>query len=452
MDDKVKRLTEEVKAHLQAAQQVAAAADDAGRDFTDEERSQVQERMGKAQEAKQQLNDAKADADVRTAIRDLGDSVGLVDSEAEAQKRRDQADSGGYVHTPSGIGETFISSQQYAELLKSAPNGQFGKDMRVQSRPVGYKDLVTRVDPASGGAFGEQTDYRGVLVGPEQFYRPLTLRSLVTAGTTDTDQIEYSRITGWTNNAAPVPEATSAEPVGSGTTPVTEAQGGVKPQSGFTATRVTTPVRTIAHWMPITKRALSDAAQVRTLIDNFLQVGLEEELEDQMIAGDGTGENFEGLSTVSGTQAQDLVADPAGKPEGFGKLLTLRRAKTKVRTVGRSVANGYVIHPSDWESIEELSDNDGRFYGDGPFGAGRPGSLWGLPVIESEAQTPGVAWAGDFRKAILWNRQQASITVTDSHADFFVRNLVAILAEMRAGFGVIQPSAFVRVSLATAAG
>ena len=39
------------------------------------------------------------------------------------------------------------------------------------------------------------------------------------------------------------------------------------------------------------------------------------------------------------------------------------------------------------------------------------------------------------------------MTATDSHMDFFIRNLVAILAEMRAAFGVIQPSAFCKVTL-----
>lgn len=446
MSDKISRLAEELKAHLKKAQEIAAKADDAGRDFTDAERAEVSEAMTKAQAVKKSLEDAKADTAMRSAMQDLGDSVGLIDAEAERKARQKQATKDGQHKGGAGVGEVFINSEQYADMLKSAPNGQFGEKSRVQSRPVGFKNLVTGADPTSGGAF-RQEDYRGVLAGPEQFYRPLMLRELVTPGTTTSDQVEYARITGVSKNAATVPEAVTAEPVGSGTPAVTPAQAGVKPQSGFTAVRVTTPVRTIANWIPLTKRALSDAAQVRTLIDNFLQVGLEEELEDQMIAGTGTGEDFEGLATVSGTQSQPAVADPAGKPAGFGKLLALRRAKTKVRIVGRAVPNGYVIHPSDWETIEELSDNDGRFYGDGPFGAGRPGFLWGLPVIESEAATPGKPWVGDWRKAILWDREQASITATDSHADFFVRNLIAILAELRAAFGVVQPSAFVKVSL-----
>ncbi|WP_158884021.1 phage major capsid protein [Amycolatopsis anabasis] len=446
MSDKIARLTEELKAHLEKANAIAVKADDEGRDFTDEERAEVTESMRKAQEVKKALDTAKADSNVRAAIQDLGDAVGLIDGQAEAKDRRAQAEQDGYRSGTASIGETFITSEQYQDLLKSAPNGMFAKDMRVQSRPVGYKELVTGASPTSGGAFRTE-DYRGVLVGPEQFFRPLTLRQLVTGGTTTSDQIEYTRITGWNNRAAPVPEAVTSAPVGSGEPAVTPTQAGVKPESGFSTVRVTTPVRTIAHWIPATKRALSDAAQVRTLIDSFLETGLEEELEDQMIAGDGIGENFEGLASVSGTQTQPAVPDPAGKPAGFGKLLAVRRAKTKIRTVGRSVANAVVIHPNDLESLDEISDNQGRFYGDGPFGANLAQRLWNLPVVESEAAIPGTPWVGDFRKAILWDRQQASLTVTDSHADFFVRNLVAILAEMRAAFGIIQPSAFCKVTL-----
>ena len=48
---------------------------------------------------------------------------------------------------------------------------------------------------------------------------------------------------------------------------------------------------------------------------------------------------------------------------------------------------------------------------------------------------------------VLWDREQANISVSDSHADFFIRNMIAILAELRAAMGVIRPSAFVEVDL-----
>jgi HK97 family phage major capsid protein len=432
---KVKELTDELTHHLKALQDISAKTEEENRDFTDEERSLVVEHMEKAKAAKESLTQAKADGDMLKAIAELGDSIGV--TETKSEKR---TPSGLIVPERKSVGEHYVDSPEYKSLLATAPNGGFGAKQRVQSLPTGFKSLVTGTSDTSGGAF-VQNDYLGLQVAADAFQRPLTLRDVVTSGTTTSDTVEYVRMTSYTNNAAPVAEATSSAaptaPGGAGAL-VNNAGGGYKPESALAAAKVTTPVRTIAHWIPITKRALSDAAQIRTLIDAFLRYGLEEELEDQMIGGDGTGENFEGLGNVSGVQAQAWDTNA---------LTTLRKAKTKVRLVGRSLANAYLLNPADLESIDLLQDNEARYYFGGPAGVGTAGTLWGLPVIETEAVPSGVGYVGDFRKAILWDREQASISVTDSHADFFVRNLVAILAEMRAAFGVIQPNAFVEVDL-----
>ncbi|WP_051580629.1 phage major capsid protein [Pseudonocardia acaciae] len=446
--DRITRLIDELKAHLKGAQDIAAKAEAESRDFTEEERAQVTALMGKARDSKTALEQAKADQQMRRAIQEMGEGIGVVDPEEKTTRR-----------TPSGLidpsagakslGEQFVDSDAYSGLLASAPNGQFGEKMRVQSAPVGFKSLtrpaprqkalVTGTADDSAGALIE-SDRLGLQVGLDALTRPLTLRDVVTNGQTTSDTIEYPKLLSITNNAAPVPEATA-----------TTGTSGTKPESGFATTRATAVVRTIAHWIPATKRALSDAAQIKTLIDAFLFYGLDEELEDQMVSGDGTGENFTGILNTSGTQSQAAVADPAGKPPGFGKLLALRRAKTKVRLAGRAVANAYVLNPLDAETLDEISDNDGRFYFGGPAGSNVTGTLWGLPVILCEGIPQGTGVIGDWRKAILWDREQASITVTDSHADFFVRNLIAILAEMRAAFGILQPNAFVEVNLGAAA-
>ncbi|KOU20962.1 phage head [Streptomyces sp. WM6372] len=437
MTVKIDELTDQIKHHLTEARAIAAKAEAEDRDFHDDERTALNEHMAKATEAKDNLAKAKGDAGIRAALADLGDGIAL--NEKKSGERR----------TPSGLivpdektslGEHFVKSAEYAALMGTTANGQFGAKQRVQSLPVGYKSLVTGLSDTSAGAF-VTNDMRGLQVALDSFQRPLRLRDVVTNGTTTSDTVEYVRMTSTTNNAAPVAEATSSAaptaPGGAGAL-VNNAGGGYKPESALAAAKVTTPVRTIAHWIPVTKRALSDAAQIRTLIDAFLRYGLEEELEDQMISGDGTGENFEGLGNVSGVQAQAWDTNA---------LTTARKAKTKVRTVGRSIANAYLLNPADLETIDLLQDNEGRFYFGGPSGVGSASVLWGLPVIETEAVPAGTGYVGDFRKAVLWDREQASIQMTDSHADFFVRNLVAILAEMRAAFGVLQPNAFVEIDL-----
>lgn len=314
---------------------------------------------------------------------------------------------------------------EFKEWLHNlSPSGQIPESMRVgqsPAMPFDAKALITGLSDTSGGAM-VRTDYAALASLP---FRPLTLRDIITVGRTTSDVVEYPRVTGYTNNAAPVAEATT-----------TSGGTGAKPESDMTLEKITTTVKTVAHWIPATKRALSDAGQIETLINAFLNQGLEEELEDQMITGDGTGENFAGIdSLVTTAQAWSTSL-----------LETTRKARTKVRTTGRANATAYLLHPDDWERIDLLQDNEARYYFGGPAILGSP-RIWGLPVVESEGVPTGKGWCGDFKQLVLWDREQATIRVSDSHSDFFVRNLVAILAELRAAFGVFRPAALVEMDL-----
>lgn len=426
------RLRKELAETLAPARDVAAKAEAEGRDLTGEERTVVTDAVTKASGIKARIDQAEADSSLTAQLAELGDGVNLLPDAAKS--RTDVGSDGSALWTPrkgETLGQAFAKSDQLRALLKQYPNGRIPERAVVNSTPFGAKTLVTGASDTSGGAL-VGNDYRGLAVGVDVFQRPLTIRNLVTNGTTTSDTVEYVRVTATTNNAAPTAESTATADPGSMT-----AANGVKPESAMTLAKVTETVRTIAHWLPATTRALSDAGQVRTLIDTFLRYGLEEELEDQMVNGSGSGENFTGIANVSGTQSQAFEDDV---------LTTTRKAKTLVRTVGRSIATAYVMNPADWETIDLLQDNEARYYFGGPSQMGTP-RLWGLPVVESEAVPEGTAYVGDWRKAVLWDREQASITVSNSHANFFIRNMVAILAEMRAAFGVLQPSAFVEIDL-----
>lgn len=463
---KINDLIEQMKVALKAARDIAAKAEEDKRDLSAEERQQVQAKMKEAQDLKAKVEEAKKDDQLRKSLQELGDDIGLI----TPQEKAAQKTASGLVIPDlqkKSLGDYFVESAVWDTFIKHHPNGHISEQARVQTDRMGFKSLlrtaksargqkalVTGASDTSAGAY-VQNDWRGFVSGLELLERPLTMRDLVTNGTTASDTVEYAKVTAITNNAAPVAEATtSAAPTQNATTgPLVQAAGGgYKPESGFTTTRETAVVKTIAHWIPATKRALSDAAQVRTLIDNFLEYGLEEELEDQMVSGSGSGENFTGILNTSGTQSQAWVNHSGTTADEVNLLATTRKAKTLVRTVGRARANGYVFNPADVERLDLLMDNNGAFYFGGPVNSGTASGtgLWGLPVIESEAIPSGTGLVGDFSKAILWDREQSTISVTDSHGDFFVRNLVAILAELRAAFGVIQPNAFVEIDLTSA--
>jgi HK97 family phage major capsid protein len=322
------------------------------------------------------------------------------------------------------LGTVVLEDPDFKAWLGGFKDRNISDRERIHSPKVDLKALITGASSTSAGAF--VTDDVTGIVDPGTSRRPLTLRSLVTNGTTSSDTVTYVRQGAITNAAAPVAEATA-----------TSGSSGAKPESAFAFSVVSETVKTIAHWVPVTRRALGDYGQIRTMINSLLMYGLEEELEDQMVNGDGIGENFTGLNSTSNTGTQAWSTN---------MIETLRKARTKVRTEGRANPNGYLLNPIDWESLDLLKDNEARYYFGGPLAMGTP-RLWGLPVVESEAQAVGVGWVADWNLAILWDREQANILISDSHSDFFIRNLVAMLAEMRAAFGIIRPAAFIEADL-----
>lgn len=437
----VDEITTRMQAELKAADEIAQRAEDDKRDLTGEERAEVEARFKSFEQLRSRQRAAEDSAALTARIKQLGAELGATGGTAGGD--------GAQLWTPeSGVslGEAFVASAQYKSMIAQAPNGRISDRQRVQSEPFGTKSLLRGSDHTAGAGTLVPPDFRGLVDGLGQFQRPLRVRQLLTSGTTTSDLVEFVRVSSVTNSAKPTPEAKTTGPAhehkgtSAANNPADDAVG-VKPESGLTFQQMTAPVRTLPHWIPATRRALSDASQIRSLIDQWLRYGLDEQLEDQIMKGDGTGENFTGIANTSGIQTEKV-----GKAGQDTVLDACRRARTKVRVVGRATPSAYVMHPMDWEAIDLLRDNEGRFYWGGPTRLGMP-MLWGLPVVESESVPQGTAYVADWRMATLWDREQATITVSDSHADFFIKNLVAVLAEMRAAFGVVRPKAFVKVTL-----
>lgn len=423
---KTSDLTEELKSVLGEARKITDTAESEGRGLSGDDQAAIKTYFEKATELKDRIEKAKETDKMTAALADL-EGVEYVPTGAK------QAPSGHRDTKGTSIGEAFVDSPEFQDLLAQRTGDQFGQKQRVNGRPVGFKELLlTGEDRSSAGGL-IQSDYRGLQLGFTPFERPLTLRQLMSSSTTNSDTVEFAFVDGVDQNAAFTPEATE-----------TTGSSGTKPQSGFTFRRQTTTVKTIANWAAITKRALADVGQVRAMIDQFLRYGIEEEIDRQLIAGDGTGENLMGLANVSGTQ------NLSGSSSVLEDLEAIRRAKTRVRLGARTNANAVLLNPEDREEIDLLRDGNEHYYMGGPVAAGGNTTMWGLPVVESEVLDRGQAYVGDFTKSVIYDRQQASIAVTDSHDNFFIRNLVAILAETRLAFAVLQPAAFVELELSTA--
>ena len=419
----IKELRERMQAALKAARDIADAAEKGDRDFSEEERADLQRHLKEAADLKVRIKAADADADLRKQISDLGAGLEMVERPSGIV----EAVAAGKGRT---LGERFVNAPEIKEFLGRFPNGRIPESTKgLMSPPVAFKTLLTGLSDTSAGAF-VATDVTGIYEPLGR--RPLTVRDLVTNLTTESDTVEFVRQTAKITQAVPVAESNVTTYAGS-----TGQVEGAKPEGAMAFERVTETVKTIAVWIPATKRALSDAGQLRGLIDSELRADLEEDLEDEIVAGSGSGEHFTGILNTSNVLTQAWDTD---------MLTTIRKARTAVTVTGRSRPTALLVHPNDAEALDLLKDLQGRYYFGGPADGGAA-RVWRVPVVECEALTEGEALLGDFRKAIIWDREQASISISDSHEDFFVRNMVAILGEMRAAFGVRRPSAFCKVDL-----
>jgi HK97 family phage major capsid protein len=335
-------------------------------------------------------------------------------------------------------GDQFIRSDEYQDLtrkniFKSELNRiEFGVTLKEGTSLLQWQKAVESkalVYSGSGvaGAFtmnDVQPGYLNIL------QRELNVIDLIPRLQTSSDMVEYVRQETFVNNAAMVAEASAS----TGTS-------GTKPESSMTYSTQTAPVRTLAHFLPVTNKMLADAPSIRGIINQQLLLGLTIALETQIVSGDGTGENFLGILNTP----TNVLGMGAGS-----SLDAIFRARTLIRTVGHGRPTAVVLNPSDWEDVRLARENSASGtlggYLMGPPNVTGPTTMWGMPVVESEAITVGTGLVGDFQQgATLFDREQAAIRVGLIN-DQFIRNMQTLLAELRAAFVVWRPTVFTKVT------
>lgn len=242
---------------------------------------------------------------------------------------------------------------------------------------------------------------------------PARLLDLIPAKKVEGNEYEYLRQTVRTNNASTV------------------ADGGTKPTSVYTFEDESDRVRVLAHLSePLPLRILSDHAEVEALLRTQMAEDLYLALEDQVMNGDGTGENLTGLATTT-IQTQAYTTSV---------LTTLRKAHTKlVKSAENPTA--WVLNPDDLEAIDLTLDGNDNFMG------GIDAKIFqDLPRVSSTRVTAGTAYLGDWSLSRLYVREGGRLDA-DTSGDLFDKNQAKLRYEGRFGFAVLRPNAFIEIDL-----
>lgn len=239
--------------------------------------------------------------------------------------------------------------------------------------------------------------------------------------------LEYVCEKTFNNNAEMIAEASAL----TGTS-------GTKPASDFDFEVKTTTIKDVAHYMAVTNKMLRQS-NLRSLIDDRLNLGLDIKVESQIQSGDGSTLQLTGILNTSGIQTRAMGSDNI--------FDAIHKALTAVRVTALSQPNFIAMNPEDWEIVRltrELESGGGAYLF-GPPSASGVQSLWGIPVTLAYGLTKGTALVGDSNQAEILDRQRTKVTVGVIN-DYFIRNMQVILAEMALGFVVYRPSAFCLVS------
>lgn len=366
----------------------------------------AEEFKGKAEHNDKISESAKQTAD--EAITKLNEAKARLDELEQKMARRPQDGN----EEVKSLGRQFVDSDSYKSLTGSA--GQRGK------ANLEIKATITSATTDAAGSAGDlvqATRLPGIVGAPE---RKLTIRDLLMQGRMDGNSLEFVQETGFTNSAAPV------------------AEGALKPQSDIKFDLKSTTAKVIAHYMKASRQILDDASQLQSYIDGRLRYGLAFKEEQQILNGDGTGQNLLGIIP----QATAYVRPVGVATTAESKLDTLRFAMLQA-ILAEYPASGHVLNPIDWAAIETLKDTSGQYIIGNPQGGLNP-TLWGLPVAETQAIASGKFLTGAFSMgAQIFDRWASRVEVATENEDDFVKNLVTILAEERLALAVYRPEAFI---------
>lgn len=245
-------------------------------------------------------------------------------------------------------------------------------------------------------------------------FRALRVRDLIASGNTVSNAVEFTRELLFTNNAAET------------------AEGATKPESVLTFEMESFPVVTIAHWLKVSRQILNDAPALVAYIENRLRYGVELREEAQIVAGNGVGQNLKGM-TVSPNFTAFTPTSGDTAIDSFNRAI-------RALDDADYPANGIILNPGTWGSIERLKDENKNYLVGSPFGAIVP-TLWGKPIALTASMTAAKLLVGAFDIAFMYlTREETVVEMSESDDTNFQQNLVTIRAEKRGVLGGLRPA------------
>jgi HK97 family phage major capsid protein len=348
---------------------------------------------------------------VRTILEKANQKLAETDARLfDLEQKSVRGGGGGSDSSPKSLGAKFIEQDGVKDFAhRNARHDRFQFETKAT--------LTSSTSNAAGSVGAGIQAFRDPAIVPLPQRRPV-IRSLLPVVQMTGGSVEVVSIAGRANNSMMV------------------AEGARKPESDVRLELKTVPARVLAHYMKASRQVLDDLPQLEGLINNELLEGLSIREEQQILHGDGVGQNLLGLLPQATAYAPPIT--PAGTtPLDVIGLAILQTA------LAEHPATGIIMNPADWMRICLLRDGDGNFIMGGP-GTAIEQRLFSIPVVTTTAIAVDSFLVGNFfNAATLYDRWQARIEIGTTEDDF-VTNRLTLLCEERIALHTKDSTALVR--------
>jgi HK97 family phage major capsid protein len=373
-------------------------------------------------------------AKIAAGAKDLGKLQAQVD---EIDKKLAGGNPGVPFNANTKSMETFLKENDNVQRLLKDKRGRCIVNIGAEDMPL-FERKTTITSSAVGYAQTGVLQIErlpGITREPQQ---QLFVRDLLTANPTTFAVIDFVKVSTPLSIASPVPEAS------------------LKPENQLNFVSVSERVRTIATWIPASRQILDDMAELMSFLRVNMPYYVDLMEEQQLLTGDGTGENLHGLIPQASAFNNGLLVPK----NGWNKIDVIGRAIEQITAAKELAPTFAVLNPSDWWDIRLTKDQFGRYLLGDPmqsmatmgFGSIAPiPNMFGLQVVATTSMAPGtfLIGSGNPLATEIRDRLEMQIDISTEHMDFFIKNLLAVRAEKRLALITRRPASFVTGSFTT---
>jgi len=393
----------EIDRHIKAAREITRSAEDRNEQLSEDERKQVEEHVAQATSLKARVAELQEGEDMKARLDALSGATKTSTPSVAPRART--------------IGDQFIASEAYQALKARGLGGSW------TTGPVELKGTYNRGFKTVGDDIVDEVSADEELLGAPQVvpgivpiftdvapYK-LVVADLFGQGIATTNSIVFLRESIVDDDAYIVAEKAS------------------KPSSYIEFDKTTTAVEKLATHLAISDEMMEDAPQVASYINSRLALFVRRAEEAYLLTK--LDDNVSQTSSGGSNDFDDIY---------FGM--------TDVRVNGGLEPDALLIHPTDDAALVTSKDAvDGQYFSGGPY-APPIQNPWGLRKIITSALPLNTAIVGAFREgATVWRRGGVTVEASNSHSDFFLKNLTALRAEERLALTVYRPLAFTYITV-----